>query len=251
METFSTKYGLVSLLENDIYFINEFRQGLYWDEDTILKLKEYIDPNRDILEIGAHCGTSTILYSSFLHDSRRVFAYEPQKNMYTVLLKNIEQNGLQSKVIPYNSAVFCYEGPGEMHSMDLDGGGPVAKAYSEASHNNFNFGGLGIGQDGEEVTMRTIDTMGLDNIGFIHCDAQGAENYIFSKGIDTIRKCRPVIFYENNFAFAKHYYDNISNTYPEYKEEGLFDVSRYCMDTLGYSECIHKFNGGIDTLLIP
>lgn len=40
--------------------------------------------------------------------------------------------------------------------------------------------------------------MNLDNIGFIHCDAQGAENFIFSKALDTINKYRPVILYENN-----------------------------------------------------
>jgi len=252
METFSTKYGLISLLANDIHFINEFRQGLYWDEDTILKLKEYIDPNRDILEIGAHCGTSTVLYSSFLHDSRRLFAYEPQKNMYTVLLKNIEQNGLQSKVIPYNSAVFCYEGSGEMHSMALDTGcGVVAKAYAEPANTNFNFGGVCLGQDGEAVKMTTVDLMGLDDIGFIHCDAQGAENYIFSNAVETIRRCRPVILYENNFAFGKNYHDNVSDAYPHYEKESLFNVSQYCMDELGYSQCIDKFNWSIDTLLIP
>ena len=40
--------------------------------------------------------------------------------------------------------------------------------------------------------------MELDDIGYIHCDAQGAENFIFSKGMETIRKYRPVILYENN-----------------------------------------------------
>jgi len=214
--------------------------------------KEYIDPNRDILEIGAHCGTSTVLYSSFLHDSRRLFAYEPQKNMYTVLLKNIEQNGLQSKVIPYNSAVFCYEGSGEMHSMALDTGcGVVAKAYAEPANTNFNFGGVCLGQDGEAVKMTTVDLMGLDDIGFIHCDAQGAENYIFSNAVETIRRCRPVILYENNFAFGKNYHDNVSDAYPHYEKESLFNVSQYCMDELGYSQCIDKFNWSIDTLLIP
>jgi hypothetical protein len=39
--------------------------------------------------------------------------------------------------------------------------------------------------------------MNFENIGFIHCDAQGSENFIFSKSIDTIRRCRPVILYEN------------------------------------------------------
>ncbi len=33
----------------------------------------------------------------------------------------------------------------------------------------------------------TLDDIVLDDIGLIHCDAQGAENFIFSKGIDKIK----------------------------------------------------------------
>ena len=252
METFTTPYGLVTLLPNDVYVTNEFRRGLYWDEHTMLKLKQYIHPNRNILEIGGHCGTSSLVYSSFISDSKQIHVYEPQKHMYAMLVKNIEQNNLQNKIIPYHSAVFCYKGVGEMHSMDLDGGdGVVAKAYDEKTPVEFNFAGVGLGQDGEEVAMTTVDLMGLDDIGFIHCDAQGAENFIFSKAIETIKRDRPVILYENNFKFAKHYHDVIFDTYTQYEAEGLFNVSDYCMKELGYSTCIDRFNGGIDTLLIP
>ena len=40
--------------------------------------------------------------------------------------------------------------------------------------------------------------MKLDDIGYIHCDAQGAENFIFSNGLETLIKYKPVILYENN-----------------------------------------------------
>ena len=93
--------------------------------------------------------------------------------------------------------------------------------------------------------------MNLDNIGFIHCDAQGAENFIFSKGIDTITKCRPVIYYENNELYGKYLYDSVCKSYPTYNEESKFDIKKYCMEQLNYSKFIDKFNGGIDTLLIP
>ena len=79
-----------------------------------------------------------------------------------------------------------------MNSIDLDGGGLVEKRYNEES----NFGGIGLG-DGENIKLTTIDNMNLDDICYIHCDAQGSENFIFSKGIETIKKYRPVILYEN------------------------------------------------------
>ena len=87
-------------------FINgEFKNNKYWDIDTLLKLREYINPNRNILEIGGHCGTSSIVYSSFLNN-KQIFVYEPQINMYNLLVKNINQNSLQKKIIHYNLGIF-------------------------------------------------------------------------------------------------------------------------------------------------
>jgi hypothetical protein len=57
-ERYHTKYGLVSLLSNDIHFHESFARGQYWDEDTLLKLNCYIDPDKNILEIGGHVGTT-------------------------------------------------------------------------------------------------------------------------------------------------------------------------------------------------
>ena len=252
METFDTKYGKITLYKNEKFIGTCFRDGTYWDEPTLLKLKKYIDPKRNILEIGGHCGTSSIVYSSFLNDGSKIYVYEPQKNLYSLLMKNIHQNNLQNKIVPMNLGVFCYDGLGKMNSIDMDGGGGnVLKRYTNESDLECNFGGLCLGNDGEEITMTTIDSMNLDNIGFIHCDAQGSENFIFSKGKETISKNRPVILYENMDFYGTYLYDNVCKSYPEYKNESNFNLTKYCMQELKYSVCIHRYNGGIDSLLIP
>jgi len=250
--TYTTKYGVITLYKNECIIGNDFKQNRYWDEDTLLKLRQYIDPKRNILEIGGHCGTSSIVYASFLDNDRRIHVYEPQRNMYNLLVQNINQNGLQDKIIPHNSGVFCYEGKGKMNSIDLDGGGGILeKRYNEEIELGCNFGGAGLGSDGEDIDLTTIDNMNLEDIGFIHCDAQGSENFIFSKGIETIRRNRPVIFYENNQQYGQYLYDQVCKSYPDYKEAGIFDIKEFCMGELKYSTAIDKFNGGIDTLLIP
>jgi FkbM family methyltransferase len=253
METYNTKYGLITLYSNEIYIGNSFKRGIYWDEDTLLKLHEYIPPNRNILEIGGHCGTSTIVYSSFLNNDSKIYVYEPQRNMYNLLVQNIYQNNLQTKIIPNNLGVFCYEGHGKMNDIDLDGGGGVvAKRYNEEINFSCNFGGIGLGEKGEDISLTTIDNMKLDNIGYIHCDAQGSENFIFSKGLETIKKYRPVILYEDNEKYEPFLYDNVCKTYAtNFKEESVFNIKKYCMEQLNYSKFIERFNGSIDTLLIP
>jgi len=251
METYNTKYGIITLYKNDIYIGEKFKQGGYFDIDTLLKLREYIDPNRNILEIGGHCGTSSIIYGSFLNE-KKLYVYEPQHNLYNLLVQNINQNNLQNKIIPYNLGVFCFEGNGKMNNIDLDGGGGVVKKrYNEENNLNCNFGGISLGDDGEDINLTTIDNMKLDDIGFIHCDAQGSENFIFSKGIETIKRCRPVILYENKDFYGEYFYDNVCKSYPNYKEESMFDIKKYCIEQLNYSNVIDRYNNGIDTLLIP
>jgi FkbM family methyltransferase len=250
--TFKTVCGLISFYENEAYVINPFKVGQYWDLDTILKLREYIDPNRNILEIGGHCGTSTIAYSYFVNKGKKIYVYEPQLKLYNLLVHNVNQNNLQDKIIPTNSGVFCFTGKGTMNNIDLDGGGGIVeKRYNEEKNLKCNFAGIGLGSEGENINLTTIDDMKLDDIGYIHCDAQGSENFIFSKALETITRCRPVILYENMDFGGKYLYDNVCKSYPDYKEESTFDIKKYCMETLKYSKFIDKFNGGDDTLLIP
>jgi len=252
METYNTDYGLISLYKNEKYIGDTFKKGNYWDIETLLQLREYIPPNRNILEIGGHCGTSSIVYATFLDENKFIHVYEPQKNMYRLLVRNINQNNLQKRIIPFHLGVFCFKGKGKMNSTDVDGGGGVvAKRYNEEIELDCNFGGIGLGMAGEDINLTTIDTMKIDDIGFIHCDAQGAENFIFSKGKEKIKKYRPVILYENNQQYDRHLFDIVCKAYPNYQQESMFDIKKYCMEELGYSKCIERFNGGIDTLLIP
>lgn len=251
MLSYNTKYGVITLLENELYIGNDFKRGRYWDEDTLLKLKKYIDSTQNILEIGGHCGTSSIVYASFLDDNSKLFVYEPQEKMYKLLLKNIYQNGLETKIIANNSGIFCYEGIGTMNNIDLDGGGGnVKKRYTEETNLMCNFGGIGLGFEGETIKLTTIDNLNLSNLGFIHCDAQGAENFIFSNSLVTVTNNKPFILYEDNQLQAKYLYENVCKAYPQYKNESEFNIKKYCVENLNYS-FIDNFNGSIDTLLIP
>jgi len=252
-ETYSSRYGLVTLYKNEAFISIPFKKNEYWDEDTLLKLKKYINPNRNILEIGGHCGTSTLVYSSYLSKDKKCYVFEPQENMFKLLVKNIQQNNLEERIIPYNKGVFCYTGTGNMNDIDLDGGqGIVEKRYNEESDLNCNFGGISLGKEGEPIELIKVDDMtDIENIGYIHCDAQGSENFIFSGGVERLKKDRPVILYENNEKYAQYLYNAVCQSYPQYKTESKFDIKKYCMEELNYSEYIDRFNGSDDCLLIP
>lgn len=136
--------------------------------------------------------------------------------MYDLLVKNIDQNNLQNKIIPNNLGIFCYNGYGTMNNIDIDGGGGlVEKRYNEENNIGCNFGGIGLGKNGEIIKVTTIDELNLEDIGFIHCDAQGSEPFIFSKAINIIKKYRPIILYENSIdTHEKYLYHIICDSYP-------------------------------------
>ena len=41
METYDTKYGLITLFKNEKYISQPFKDNRYWDEDTLIKLRPY------------------------------------------------------------------------------------------------------------------------------------------------------------------------------------------------------------------
>jgi FkbM family methyltransferase len=266
---YDTKYGLISMYKNEMYIGKAFKNNIYWDELTLIKLSEYIDPNKNIIEIGAHCGTSTIFYAKLLNEGSYVYAFEPQIKQYELLVKNIKSNGLENKIKAFNFGVFCFSGKSYMNNIDLDGaGGKYLNRYNEESELDCNFSGACLGseltkvgensendendENGEQINLITLDSFKeFENIGFIHCDAQGAENFIFSNSTNILNKFKPVIFYENNFEYGRHLHDFICEKYQKYKKESEFDIKKYCSETLGYNKFIDKFNDSIDTLLIP
>ena len=106
METFNTPQGIITLYKNETYIVEDFKNGSYWDIGTLELLKKYVNPDSNVLEIGGHCGTSSIVYASYLNSSNKVYVYEPQLNMYKLLVKNISQNNLKDKIIPFNFVFF-------------------------------------------------------------------------------------------------------------------------------------------------
>uniref|UniRef100_A0A6C0IU08 Methyltransferase FkbM domain-containing protein n=1 Tax=viral metagenome TaxID=1070528 RepID=A0A6C0IU08_9ZZZZ len=248
--SYLTPYGIISLYKNETYITPEFEKGNYWHEDTLLMLKKYIDPNKNILEIGAHCGTSTIVYASFLNKGK-IYAYEPQKKIFELLQYNVSINNLNDKIHIFNKGCFCYEGNGIMNDIDLDGGGGnIQKRYDDENNMVCNFGGVFLGKNGEQINLVTIDSMKIDNIGFIHCHAQGSESFIFSKGINLITKYKPFILFSNNRRQNTYLYKEVCLNYLNYYEESNFDLVDFCINNLGYS-IIYNFNNSIDDLLIP
>jgi FkbM family methyltransferase len=248
--TYTTSFGKLTIRKNDV--INEwtFSKGNYWSEEDIRKNIHYINPAKNVIEIGAHCGTHTLPYAKTLNEGSMVYTFEPQLYMLECLNKTILDNDLQSKVKIYNNAVWYKSCDIEMESICIS---PTAQSYNKSledcHHQNImtNYGAVCVGKHGIPTKAICLDDMGFENVGFIHSDAEGSENLIFYGARELIRQCRPIIYYENYRVCGSALFDHIKANYDIPEEILYFDVKRYCMEELQYRTYIH----GQDSYLIP
>ena len=251
---FKTKWGTIEMPSNEAFISTPFKQGSYWDIDTLLKLESYIHKNKNILEVGGHVGTSTVVYASFLNKECNYWVFEPQSNIFSYLQKNIKHNNLEKIVKAIHGSAFCYTGTMNMNFKPVDGpNSNLPLNFLTERNMAVNYGGLTVGKNGEKINCYKLDDFSeLNNIGFIHCDAQGSEPFLFYGAQELVRKNRPVILYEDKLLGAgPQLHQNVCQSYPQYAEYSTFDISDFCLNELGYSQIIKRFNNSEDNLLIP
>ena len=71
--TFKTKYGFLTINKFDKFFIEKYMNNEYWDEEILCHLLDNYIEKGNILEIGAHVGTSTLFYAKHLEPGNKIY----------------------------------------------------------------------------------------------------------------------------------------------------------------------------------
>lgn len=204
MKTFKTDYGNITCYENDIYFLEQLEKGKVFDQNMVeTKLIPFLEKAETILDIGAHIGCHTLMYSK-INSNANIYSFEPQSKLFSLLDHNLKFNNVRNVTI-LNNAVGNDIKQVHMESFITDGSNSNTD-ISYDGENMFNLGGLSIGSSGEEVSMITIDSLKLLGCDFIKIDVEGAEKLVLLGAQNTIKKYKPVICYECN---EKTIQDNI------------------------------------------
>jgi FkbM family methyltransferase len=64
--------------------------------------------NKTVLDVGASIGDTAIYFAS--KGALRVYAYEPNKEIFSYLLENVKINNMEDKVVPLNIAIASKQG---------------------------------------------------------------------------------------------------------------------------------------------
>ena len=85
------------------------RQGEHYEQETTEAFKANIKAGDIVVDIGANVGYFTVLASTLVGPSGKVFAFEPMREYYDLLARTVRENGL-TNVTTFNTAVGARKG---------------------------------------------------------------------------------------------------------------------------------------------
>ena len=161
---------------------NKYRRADKKGEAELRLLPFLVDKNKYSIDIGANMG----LYTYFLSKlSKKVYAFEPHKKLTKFLEKATKNN-----VTVMNCAVSNNEGEKAFYI-------PLAKGRKLLNIASLEKNSINQPHYVEETTKTILlDTLKLDNIGFIKIDVEGHELAVLEGAKKTIEKFRPVMLIE-------------------------------------------------------
>jgi FkbM family methyltransferase len=172
------RYGTFVFPHDDYVGRSMERLGEY-SEAEVRFLCSLLKPGDVVVEAGAHVGTITVPMAQVVGAGGRVLAFEPQVEMFDLLLQNLKTND------SYANGTRAALGK--------------ARGALRYSPNLMNTGGVALGADGGAVAgVEALDGLLLDRLDLLKIDVEGMETDVLLGARATIARCRPLIYVEND-----------------------------------------------------
>lgn len=146
-------------------------------------MAQFIGPGDTVVDVGANVGTVTLFLAKTVGAAGRIFAFEPQNEIFHYLCGNVALGGHRN-VVCLNAAAGAENGTI---------GAPAVDYGAEE-----NFGAVSfLGQGPGETEVKTIDGLNLDRCRLIKIDVEGMEPEVLKGAQETIGRLRPFVYTEN------------------------------------------------------
>lgn len=161
-------------------------EGLYQIDNLRAGLR-YVTNFDCAIDGGAHVGCwSSVMSKAFTS----VIAVEPSPDTFEALDWNLTQGGY-ANVTRKNVALG--DQPGTV-TMTID---PDQQARANTGARYVKAGG--------SIQVETIDSWALQSLGFLKLDIEGSEYVALRGAVETIRRCQPIVLFENKWLWTHHY----------------------------------------------
>ena len=151
-------------------------------EGTLLELlrNKYMKKDMNIMDWGGNIGNHTIFFAK-IAEANHVWTFEPVKETFDILERNIKINNLSEKVTLYNVGLGEKETKASINERIDD-----------------NCGATSLAEDTEgDISIMAIDELCITaRIDFIKVDVEGYELQALKGAEKLLRKWKPVIFIE-------------------------------------------------------
>ncbi len=176
--------------------------GEIFDKDILEASKGFISENTAVLDVGANFGQMTILLSKFLNNKGKVYSFEADDFIFSILEKNIQANRCKNVETVFG---VVSDKNNEMHF------------YPEQDFERFQtYGSYGPNPNinvGRKVKTLTIDSLGIsEKISFMKFDIQGYDLRGMRGAVETIKKNKMPIIFEFEWLFQ----DDLNLSFQEY-----------------------------------
>ncbi len=202
MTIISGRHGVFETLPGDTVIADSLRWYGEWAENELELLRRFVSSGSVVADVGSFIGTHAIAFARAVGGIGHVHAFEPRRDAFSILQRNIEQNGLAGQITAHNVGVSDYPG-----TISLD----------DALDGTQNKGGLSLIDAGQgyDVRIVTLDSLALPRLDLLKVDVEGMEAKVLIGAKKTLQRCRPVIFAEFNSV------DGAANTMAAVAELGI------------------------------
>jgi hypothetical protein len=147
-------------------------------ESEVAVFAQYVRPGDVALDVGANIGSLTLPLAALVGQAGRVYAYESHPEVFNVLCANLALNQVRN-VRPVNA--FVASSPGVQTG---------SKYWGEHAF---------IGEVWQP-RFEQIDALSLPACSLIKIDVDGGELEVLRSAAQTLARCRPVLYFENDVA---------------------------------------------------
>ena len=159
LKVWNQRYRAASL--DRLVFLALHRLGLMGRAEHLL-FEKLIEPGMQILDVGANIGLYTVMMAGLTGPSGRVFAFEPEPNLFSVLCENCAANGALN-ITPFQCAAGDVNGRATLQRATFNSGdNRLGSAKADA-------------QPIEVEVARVDDILPAQTVQFIKIDVQGHE----------------------------------------------------------------------------
>lgn len=157
-----------------------------WENNEVAFVLDNLSPGDAMIDVGANVGVYTLQAARKVGPAGKVYAFEPQTDIGTMLARSIAENGFDDRCVLHNFALG-----------DRDGMAAVWRHHGSNPGASIITAEEILGESGNATSLKRLDSMTFERpIKLLKMDIEGYEPLLVAGGQQFFREHHPIIITE-------------------------------------------------------